>query len=217
MNFKTLTQLPSLMLLGSSLVCSAMAFAHQEGDVFVRAGLGAVMPNESSDDPNDIGELQLNNDVNLAGTVTYMLSDSTGLEVLLGLPFTHEVSNAGKGAVASGVVAEVSHLPLSFAVQHYFAEADSDIRPYVGAGFNYTSFLDEEGKGILAGRTVSVDNSFGYAIQAGVDITVSDDLFVNLSAWYLDIETTVKASGGVQDISATIDPLALMLAVGYTF
>lgn len=218
MIYKKLMLLSSAALFSSTLLLSPSVSAHQEGDLFIRAGLGAVIPNESSDDPNNIGELELNNDVNLAGTVTYMMSDSFGLEVLLGLPFTHEVSNAGKGGVASGVVAEVSHLPLSFAAQYYFAEPDSDVRPYVGAGFNYTTFLDEEGKGILDGKKITVDASFGYAVQAGVDITVNDDLFVNFSAWYLDVETDIHIDDPtLESVNITIDPLALMVAVGYTF
>ena len=199
--------LPSVL----ALTLSSTALAHSEGDVFARAGLGMVIPNESSNDPNNVGELELTDETNLAGTVTYMFSDNIGFEVLLGLPFTHEISTS-----ALGTAAEVSHLPLSVAAQYYFGEADSKIRPYVGGGFNYTTFLDEEGKGVLANATVTVDNSFGLAFQAGVDFEVTEQIFINLSAWYLDIETTVHATG-INDIDATVDPWAIMLAAGYTF
>ncbi len=199
--------LPSIL----ALTLSSTAFAHNEGDLFARAGLGMVLPNESSNDPNNVGELELTDETNLAGTVTYMFSDNIGFEVLLGLPFTHEISTSSLGTAA-----EVSHLPLSVAAQYYFGEADSKIRPYVGGGFNYTTFLDEEGKGALANATVTVDNSFGLAFQAGVDFKVAEQIFINLSAWYLDIETTVHATS-INDIDATVDPWAIMLAAGYTF
>lgn len=213
---KKLMQLSTAAILGSTLLLSTSAFAHQEGDLFIRAGLGSVMPNESSDDVLGTGELEITDDTNIAGTVSYMLSDTTGVEVLLGLPFTHEVGNTGLG----GGVADVSQLPLSVVIQHYFSSADSDIRPYVGAGFNYTTFLDEKGKGALASATVSVDASFGYAIQAGVDYSINDDIFLNLSAWYLDIETDINVEGFPsisKPIGVTVDPLAVMVAVGYTF
>ena len=202
--------LPTLTVL-SSILFSSNLLAHNKGDILIRAGVGVVIPNESSDDPNNIGELSLNNDVNLAGTISYMVTDNIGIEALVGLPFTHEISSANLGAVA-----DASHLPFSMAAQYYFLEADSKIRPYVGAGFNYTSFLDEESKGKLAGATVTVDNSFGYALQAGVDVSIQDNWFANLSIWYLDIETTIQATN-VNDIDVVVDPLAVMAAVGYKF
>jgi len=194
-----------------ALILSPSAFAHNEGDLFARAGLGMVIPNESSNDPNSVGELELTDETNLAGTVTYMWSDKVGLEVLLGLPFTHEISTS-----ILGTAAEVSHLPLSVAAQYYFGQADSAIRPYVGGGFNYTTFLDEEGRGNLASATVTVDSSFGLALQAGIDFEINEQVFINLSAWYLDIETTVHATA-INDIDTTVDPWAIMLAAGYTF
>jgi len=220
MPLQTFKLLSIAALFSSSVLLSSAVSAHSEGDLFARAGLGTVLPNESSNTPNaGVGELSLDNVTNLAGTVTYMMSDSLGIEVLLGLPFTHEVSASVTGVNGGAVsgVADVSHLPLSVTAQHYFAGADSDIRPYVGAGFNYTTFLDEEGKGALNNKTVSVDNSFGFAIQAGVDYKVNEQLFLNVSAWYLDIESTVESSGVTEDIDVVIDPLAILFAVGYTF
>lgn len=108
MSSKVYKQLFNATLFSAALVTSTTTLAHSEGDVFARIGFGTVLPNESSDDPNNIGELQLDNVTNLAGTVTYMTSDKMGVEALLGLPFTHEVSTDDHG-----VIGEVSHLPLS--------------------------------------------------------------------------------------------------------
>lgn len=213
---KTYKLLSISAISSAALLASSTTLAHSEGDFFGRIGLGIVMPNESSNETNggSVGELGLNNDTNLAGTLTYMLSDNMGVEALLGLPFTHSVSAAN---IPTGDIADVSHLPLSITAQYYFGEADSEIRPYVGGGFNYTTFLDETGKNALDGKTVDVENSFGWAIQAGVDYTINEQLFINLSAWYLDIETTVSSSGVPNDIDMVIDPLAVLMSVGYTF
>jgi outer membrane protein len=35
--------------------------------------------------------------------------------------------------------------------QYYFGNAQSKVRPYVGAGINYTFFFDEKGRGALDG------------------------------------------------------------------
>ncbi len=194
----------------ASALCSSFALAHDAGDWFVRGGLATVMPNESSDDVAGNGELELNNDTQVGVTLTYMLSDKLGLEVLAATPFTHDVSTRDLGKVA-----EVSHLPPSFMAQYYFGEANSQVRPYVGAGLNYTIFFDEEGKGALAGTDVSLDNSFGLAAQVGVDVTFADNWFANASLWYMDINTDVETTVGT--IDADIDPITFMASVGYTF
>ncbi|MBJ7537296.1 OmpW family outer membrane protein [Marinomonas transparens] len=202
-------------LLSSAMFMSANAIAHNADDFFVRGGLAYVAPNESSDVVLGDSELEINNVLKIGATLTYMKSDNVGFEVLLGLPFTHEVS-----LKTSGHVANVSHLPLSVVAQYYFADSDSDIRPYVGGGFNYTTFLDEEGVGALASADVSVDNSFGYAIQAGIDIDLNDKWFANTSIWYLDIDTDVHVNNfpvNVPPIKTTINPLAFLVSVGYTF
>lgn len=195
-----------------SVLCSSAALAHEAGDFFVRGGVATVMPNESSDDvsASDNQELKIDNDTQAAATLTYMVTDNFGAELLLATPFKHDVSTSKLGKVA-----EVSQLPPSLMAQYYFGTANSDIRPYVGAGLNYTIFFDEKGKGALSGTDVSVDNSWGLAAQAGVDMNITDNLFANASVWYMDIDTDVHTAVG--NISTKINPLAVMVGVGYTF
>ncbi len=193
-----------------STLCSPVVLAHDAGDLFVRGGFATVMPNESSDDVSGTGELELNNDTQLGLTLTYMLTDQFGVELLAATPFTHKVSTTGLGEVA-----EVSHLPPSVMAQYYFGQANSQIRPYVGAGLNYTIFFDEKGKGQLAGTDVNVDDSLGLAAQVGVDVNFAQNWFANASIWYMDINTDVHTTVGI--INADIDPITFMASVGYTF
>lgn len=193
-----------------SVLCSSAALAHDAGDIFVRGGLAVVMPNESSDDVASSGELELDNDTQIGVTLTYMLTEQFGVEFLAATPFTHKVSTGGLGEVA-----EVSHLPPSIMAQYYFGQANSQIRPYVGAGLNYTIFFDEEGKGDLANTDVDLDSSFGLAAQVGVDVKLSESWFANASLWYMDINTDVHTSVGT--FNADIDPITFMASVGYTF
>ncbi|MBU2177572.1 MAG: outer membrane beta-barrel protein [Gammaproteobacteria bacterium] len=193
-----------------SALCSSVALAHNAGDVFARAGLAVVMPNESSDDVLNKGELELDSDTQVGVTLTYMLTDQFGVELLAASPFTHKVSTKGLGEVA-----EVSHLPPSLMAQYYFGQANSKIRPYIGAGLNYTIFFDEKGKGALAGTDVSLDNSFGLAAQVGVDVNFAENWFANASLWYMDINTDVHTTVGT--FNADIDPITFMASVGYTF
>lgn len=196
----------SLML----ALATPLVMAHEEGDFFMRAGLASVMPNESSDNVLNTGELELSNDTQIGLTFTYMLTDNVGIELLAATPFTHDVSTNGLGKIA-----EVSHLPPTLMGQYYFGESDSQYRPYVGAGINYTTFFEEEGFGALNNTEVELDDSFGLAAQVGIDVTVNEDWFVNASLWYMQIDTEVETSVGTFDL--TIDPYVVMLGVGYNF
>ncbi|EAQ64687.1 outer membrane protein OmpW, putative [Marinomonas sp. MED121] len=196
----------SLML----ALTSPFVAAHEEGDFFVRGGLASVMPNESSDNVLNTGELELSDNTQLGLTLTYMLTDNWGMELLAATPFTHNVRTDGLGKIA-----EVTHLPPTFMGQYYFGESDSQYRPYVGAGLNYTTFFEEEGFGTLDGTNVELDDSFGLAVQVGLDVEVTEDWFVNASFWYMDIDTEVETTVGTFD--AEIDPYVVMVGMGYTF
>lgn len=196
-----------IALLSAAIVSAPMAMAHEAGDMFVRGGLINVMPDESSTGL----DLGVGNDLQIGLTATYMYTDNIGMELLAATPFTHDVDLAGAGKIG-----EVSHLPPSLMAQYYFGQADSAVRPYVGAGLNYTIFFDEKTEGAIAGTDLELDDSFGFAAQAGVDFNITDNLFVNASVWYMDINTDVKLDG-VKSAELDIDPISVMASVGYTF
>ena len=205
-----------------AILASGNALAHKEGDFIVRGGLAAVVPNDSSDDIlGSSDELEVKSDTQLGLTLGYMITDNISFEVLAATPFSHSIST-NYGNPDLGEVAETKHLPPTFMLQYYFGEAESDIRPYVGAGINYTVFFDEElnGTGTAAGLSnLSLDDSWGLAANVGVDYMLNDDWFLNASVWYADIETTAKYTAGGQEYSTdvTIDPWVFMIGGGYKF
>ena len=107
-------------------------------------------------------------------------------------------------------------------MQYHFAP-DSNIRPYIGAGVNYTYFFDEEVAGSVlpqAGAKVKLEDSWGLAAQAGVDIAINDDWFVNMDVKYIQMDTTAKFSNtavGNAQISADIDPFVYGIGIGRKF
>ncbi len=122
--------------------------------------------------------VEVDDDTQLSFTIGYMMTDNIGLEVLGALPLTHEIS--GTGSIADlGMVAETKHLPPVLSLQYYFMP-QADVRPYIGAGVNYTYFFDEETKGAIAGHTIDLDDSWGLAAQAGVAIDIPNNWFINL-------------------------------------
>lgn len=198
-----------LSLLVAAALLAPSAFAHQAGDILVRGGAITVSPNSSGDDVAGSGHLNPHSNTQLGLTLSYMVTDNWGVELLAATPFSHSVSTG------LGEVAKVKHLPPSLMAQYYFGNAQSKVRPYVGAGINYTFFFDEEGRGALTNTDVEADDSWGLAAQAGVDMDINEDWFVNGSIWYMDIDTDVKTVAGTFDTS--IDPIGLMVGLGYRF
>ena len=199
-----------LPLMIAAALASPVAMAHQAGDFLVRGGLAFVSPQTSSDNVLGTGELEIDSNMQLGLTLSYLITDNWGVELLAATPFSHSVSTAGLGEVA-----KVKHLPPTLMAQYYFGDANSKVRPYIGAGINYTTFFDEQGRGALDGTDVSVDSSWGMAGQVGLDMAINDRWFVNASAWIIDIDTDVLTAVGT--INTSIDPMAFMLGVGYRF
>ncbi|MEF1226786.1 outer membrane protein OmpW [Vibrio fortis] len=198
-----------------SALMSANVLAHSEGDFIVRAGAATVSPNDSSGAVagNSSIEFGVDSDTQLGLTLGYMFTDNISFEVLAATPFSHNISATGLGEIA-----DTKHLPPTFMVQYYFGTAESDFRPYVGAGINYTVFFDEGSK--IAGLSdVSLDDSWGLAANVGMDYMINDDWFLNASVWYADIGTTAKYNLGGTNYSTDvdIDPWVFMIGGGYKF
>ncbi|MFA0000645.1 outer membrane protein OmpW [Vibrio lentus] len=202
---------------------STNVLAHKEGDFIIRAGAATVSPNDSSGAVLDNSDLEFSVDSNtqLGLTFGYMFTDNISFEVLAASPFSHNISVNGLGKVA-----DTKHLPPTFMVQYYFGQANSDFRPYVGAGINYTVFFDESlnGTGKSAGLSdLSLDDSWGLAANIGIDYMINEDWFLNASVWYADIGTTAKYKQTVNGTTTQystdvdIDPWVFMIGGGYNF
>lgn len=196
---------------------SGIAFAHEAGEFFMRAGTATVRPTEGSDNVLGMGGFNVSNNTQLGLTFDYMVTENIGIELLAATPFRHKV-----GLGATGDLATVKQLPPTLMAQWYFGDAKSKARPYIGAGINYTKFFDTDFNqtGKDAGLTdLSVKDSWGAAGQVGLDYLVNDDWLINMSVWYMDIDTEVKfkAGGEQQNIKTRIDPWVFMFSAGYRF
>jgi len=209
---------------GLCLTTSLPVAAQQAGDILLRLGATSVMPNDDSGavEPLAGTGVSVDDGTSLGITVTYMVSDTFGVEVLGALPFSHDITG-NKGAIDGVSVGKVDHLPPTVTAQYHFKPA-SNIRPYVGAGINYTTFMDEKAdseiEAIVGETDISLDDSFGLALSAGVDIDINEDWYFNTSVWYIDIDTeaTLKTAGaGELEVDVEIDPWVVMLGVGTRF
>ncbi|MCP5418954.1 MAG: outer membrane beta-barrel protein [Gammaproteobacteria bacterium] len=212
------------MIVVAAAGLASPAFALEKGDWIVRAGPAWVLPNDDSGSVTGIpgSEVSVDDNVTLGFTIGYMLTDNISLEVLGAFPSEHDIDAEGSiGAL--GNIGSAKVLPPTFSIQYQFLPK-AKIRPYVGAGINYTMFFDEDTssslENALGGKTkLSLDNSWGLAAHAGVDFVVKDNWFVNFTAWYVDMDTeaTLKTNGVKRKVDVDIDPWVLLLAVGTSF
>lgn len=110
----------------------------------------------------------------------------------------------------TGDIATVHHLPPTLMAQWYFGDSSSKVRPYIGAGVNYTTFFDEKfnDTGKEAGLTdLSLKDSWGMAGQVGLDYLINRDWLINASVWYMDIDTDVRFKAGGQQQSISTRPI----------
>jgi len=191
----------------SALLSSSTALANQEGDILVRARLININP----DGDSEVLGLDVEDGYSLDIDFTYMVSRNFGIELLLDTTSTHRITLGGNDVISTRV------LPPSLIAQYHFTPSGK-IRPYVGAGINYTLFLDEEGEGILDDAGIELDDSVGYVLQAGVDYDISNDWFFNVDIKYIDIDTTATITNssalGVPKATDEVDVNPTILGVG---
>jgi outer membrane protein len=223
-----------------SLVLTAPVMAHEKGDVLLRAGVVTVVPTGDSGvvsglpDGVNNARVEVEKNTQLSLTAVYMLRDRIGLEVLAATPFKHDI--VGKGDLEGVDVGETSHLPPTLSLQYYFGEKNSRFNPYVGLGLNYTLFFSEKVDGKLVdtlntlptvahlggvhSADLELDGSFGLAAQAGVDVQLKDNWYLNAAVWYVDIDTsaTLKTDLGTShEVDVAVDPWVFNVAVAYKF
>jgi outer membrane protein len=200
------------------------ASALDQGDWLVRLRAIGVLPTGESDgiEPDLMtSELEAQEAVMPELDITYMATRNVGLELILATT-PHDID--GKGAIAGlDKVADSWLLPPTLLVQWHFFP-DAQIRPYLGAGVNYTVTYGEDASGsletALGGPTdVDLDDSFGWAVQAGVDIGIDENWFANVDVKYIDIDVDAKiTTGGVtRKTDVAIDPVIVGVGVGYRF
>lgn len=140
-------------------------------------------------------------------SVEYRFAPGWSAELLAALPFQHEVRLDGARAVS------VKQLPPTLGVLYHFMEG-ATVSPFVGAGINYTWFFDKKGRNALDGARVQLQDSWGAAGHAGVDIRLDERWTFTVDARYMDIDSKVKVNGARVG-TAHVDPWVYGLSFGY--
>ena len=213
-----------------AMLAAAPAMAHEEGTWILRAGVGTVAPESDNlvlrDFPAEALDTTIivDDGTSLTLTGTYMFTRNWAFDILAAWPFSHDidakiVDNLAPGGSTSLAIGETDHLPPTFSVQYHFAP-DGKFQPYVGAGLNYTTFfstdVDQEFEDALGATKLSLDDSFGLALQVGADIELNEDWLINLDFRYINIETDAEVNGAKIG-TVDINPYVYSISVGRRF
>lgn len=176
--------------LSAALALAAMpALAQSAGSFTVGIGAHNVAPKSGNGTltATPLGNLPIRVADNIRPSVTgeYFASDNLGIEVLAALPCRHDISVAGVGKVGS-----TWHLPPTVSLQYHFG--NGRIRPFIGAGLNYTVFFSTKAEGAIAGGDLDLSDSWGLAGHVGVDFKVAEKGSIRLDYRKIDIDTKVK-------------------------
>ena len=186
-----------LLMLGAGAAHAA------QGDILARARIINIAPDASG------SALAL--DVKSAATLeldfTYFITNNIAAELILATK-THDVTLAG------AKIGSVKHLPPTVTVQYHF-QPQAEFRPYVGAGLNYTRFSNVN---LLAGAATIDKSSWGPAVQAGFDYSLTKTLFLNFDVKYIKMDTDVKAAAtGALLSNLKINPWIYGVGIGMKF
>lgn len=194
-------QVLAAALLCSLLAGSAMAQQSVDGPWMVRAR--AVHLNSTNGDSTGLG-LTINDKWMPEVDISYFFNKNVAMELVLTVPQKHTLSSRGTA------IGSLKHLPPTLMAQYHFDA--TGFKPYVGAGVNYTRFSSVS---LPAGVDIK-RNSWGPALQAGVDIPLGGKLYLNLDVKKVYIRTDVSA-GGTGLGKFKVDPILFGLGLGWRF
>lgn len=142
--------------------------------------------------------------------LTYFLTDKIAVEAILGAT-QHEIR--AKGPATDVAVHETWVLPPVVTVQ-YRPLSSGNFSPYVGAGVNAMVFFSGKDKN---GFQVDLDNALGLALQAGADVAINEQWFLNADVKKVFVKTDAKINGGTLKSKVELDPWVVSVGLGRRF
>jgi len=138
--------------------------------------------------------------------ITYFFTPQLAAELILTYPQKHKVRLDGEE------IGSFRHLPPTLSAQYHFAPGAA-INPYLGVGVNYTRISKVR---LLGGAGDLENDSWGLALQAGIDVRIDERWSVNADVKKANIRSDVYV-GGLNASQLKVDPLLFGLGVGYRF
>jgi outer membrane protein len=138
--------------------------------------------------------------------VSYFFTPNVAAELILTYPQKHDVT------LDDASIGSFKHLPPTLLAQYHFLPG-ATVQPYVGAGVNYTLLSKVS---LLNGAGRLEHDSFGLALQAGVDFKLDNNWSLNVDIKKVQIRSDVTIAGA-RASSVKVDPYLMGVGIGYRF
>ena len=221
--------------LGAALALAASgAFADNAGPNDIRVGVYLVHFDDNASAisgpyaPSGLG-LHVQNLATLYLGYVRSFSDNFQVELAFGYPPLTKTEGKGPATVGSvpyngQVIATARWISPTVLFEYVFRDHNARLRPYIGAGVNYTSFYSRQstvaGNAASGGPTaISLPDSVGPAATAGLSYELTDRWHVYASYSVARVNTHLKAytAGLVRSSEIHFWPNAVVLSAGYSF
>jgi len=202
--FKPIT---TLALLAATLAAPLAARA-DEGPLLVR--VRALHLDSANKDSTGLG-LSINNKTFPEVDFSYFLAPNIAAELILTYPQKQTLYSNGTE------IGSLKHLPPTLTLQYHF-NPNGSIRPYVGAGVNYTNFSSVNfAPAVQSALHPGIKHSsWGAAWQVGADVEVSKGTYLNFDLKKVDLQTTVYSSGASAG-KFKVNPTLASVGIGWRF
>ena len=222
------------------LAISALSAVPAFANIAVNVGAITVAPNDSSSTLNVVEsvaglpagstQVAVNTNTQLGLTIDYKINNQWTAELIAATPFSHDISV--KGSAIDGLdVGNTKHLPPTLVAQYHFDMGNSNLDPFVGVGVNYTKFYDASASDTLKTTLralnvttandevdLALDDSFGVALQAGVNYKINDHWGAHVAISKIDIDTQANVTvngNSIQKVDVQIDPMVVMVGLRF--
>ena len=208
------------LLVLSGLLLSTLSFGQEARELHMRVRATGVVPIQNATIETIGGNVNVTNNLIPEVDFTYYFTKNIAAELILGTS-KHEVV-AVNTALGNLDLGRVMLLPPTLNLQYHFYPT-KNLKPYIGAGLNYTIFYDEgQGKGRNTAITnVDYDNNLGYSFQLGFDYKINDKLYwnVDVKKVYLntDVEVGAALPAGQVYVPADVDLNPWLISTGIGF
>ncbi|MGH8298786.1 MAG: OmpW/AlkL family protein [Steroidobacteraceae bacterium] len=223
------------LALGAALALAASAaFADSAGPNDVRVGMYYVYFDSQATDiygpyvPSGLN-VKFNSLETLYFAYVRSLSNHFKLELAFGYPPLTKTVGDGPAMLGSvpyngQTIATARWFSPTLLAEYEFGDANSRLRPYVGAGVNYTRFLARQstaaGNAASGGPTsISLPAALGPAATVGLSYEVTDrwHVYASYSVALVDSKLTADTAGILRTSQIQFFPTTLVVSVGYSF
>ncbi|MFA5958865.1 OmpW family protein [Hyphomicrobium sp.] len=186
------------------------------GDTLVRVQ-GAVVVPDSSASVSAGGthipgaDAEVSTEVIPSLTITHFFTKNVAAELFCCFA---KFNAEGKGAINGADLGDFWAFPPILTLQYHF-DPIAGFKPYVGAGVQYIHYFDG-GNSDLGGK-IHLDDSWGFALQGGVDMEIGHGWYLNadIKKVWLDTDASWKNTGVAAKVD--VDPLIISAGIGYRF